>query len=155
MYYHPRVTLDPSFPLSLTPHPIHQKQCRRRASSAAVLGSSGWNPLLPLTPTAHRVTTASQKVSVPPPTKSVCHTGWWSFSSLDPTTRSEFLCAFLANKEGTWLLAPGTAQAAAPCVQALGCSWNTPHLSTQACFLPLCLFTTPPLQGSPCTQPSI
>ena len=45
MYYHPRVILDPSFPLSLTPHPIHQKQCRRRASSAAVLVTPGWNPL--------------------------------------------------------------------------------------------------------------
>ena len=70
MYYHPRVILDPSFPLSLTPHPIHQKQCRLLPSLLHLGGT-----LSPLTPAAHLSDNSlPEGLCAPTHTKSVCHT---------------------------------------------------------------------------------
>lgn len=75
MYYHPRSFWTPSS-LSLTPtHPIHQKQCRRRASSAA--SRLIWGGTSRLTPAAHLSDNSlPEGLCAPTHTKSVCHTDW-------------------------------------------------------------------------------
>lgn len=85
MYYHPRVILDPSFPLSLTPHPIHQKQVwrpHRLLPSSAHLGGT----LSPLTPTAHLSDNSLPEGLCAPPTPSLfaTQTEW---SVLQPKSR--------------------------------------------------------------------